>query len=112
MLLNQSKKQYNIGWSTDNRFCYNHIQIREKKPEDFNNRKQQNGKQIKKLLLIIIIADLDQFTTKSKSITHIRAFVKLNNQKNHEHVYKIYKMIEFEKQHFLINKYLRNFNAY
>lgn len=55
-----------------------------KKSEDelFNDRKLWNRKQRRKLLLIVIFADLEQFTAKSKSIIYTGAFVELYNLRN------------------------------
>lgn len=71
--------QYLLDLSINNCPQYDYIFIRGREAEDFNDRKSWNGKQIRKLLLIVIVADLDRFTTKSKLITYIRVFVKLYN---------------------------------
>ena len=55
------------------------IKGRETKNVPLKNIKSWNRKLIRKLLLIMIVADLEQFTDKSKLITYIRAFVKLYN---------------------------------
>ena len=39
----------------------------------------ENGKLIGKILLIVTVADLEQFILKSKPITYIEAFVELYN---------------------------------
>ena len=64
---------------TNNCLCYDYIWMEDKKPEDLNNTKPWNRKQIEKLLLIVTIANSDRFTAKSKPITYIGAFVELNN---------------------------------
>lgn len=53
-----------------------------------------NGKLIGKLLLIITMVDLKQFTFQVKPITYTKIFVKLYNWKNYRGIYKIYKIIE------------------
>lgn len=52
---------------------------------------------MEKLLFIITIADLKLFTTKSKPIIYTEAFVELDNQKNHEQMHEIDRIVEFER---------------
>ena len=50
-----------------------------------------------KLLLIVIVANLKQFTAKSKLIIYTRIFVEFYKWINYGKVHKIYRMIEFDK---------------
>ncbi len=88
--------------------------IGRKEPEDrpLNDRKPWNGKQIGKLLLIVTVADPEQFTDKGKLITYIGAFVKLYNWRNRGQVHEIHGMVEFEKTCTSIAKYPRNLDAH
>lgn len=47
------------------------------------------------------MADPKQFTIKNNPITYTGAFIKLENQRNREQVYKIHEMIELEKMRVL-----------
>lgn len=80
--------------------------------ELFNDRKLWNRKQKRKLLLIVIFADLEQFTAKGKSIIYTGAFVELYNSRNRGRIYEVYEKIELEKCHASIAKYLCNLNVY
>lgn len=62
-----------------------------------NEKKLQNGKKIRKLLLTVTVVNLERFIIKSKSIIYIEVFIEIYNQRNYEKVYQIYKMIELEK---------------
>lgn len=42
-----------------------------------NEKKPWNSKSIKKMMLIIIVADLEQFTLKNNLVTYIEVFVEL-----------------------------------
>ena len=48
------------------------------------------------------VADLQQFTPKSKPVTYTEAFIELYNWRNGRQVHKIYKIIEFKKMYALI----------
>lgn len=72
--------------------------------ESRNERRQLNDKLIRRLLLIIIVADPERFTLKDKPVTYTKAFVELYNQKNRGQVHEIYEIIEFEKMYTLIAK--------
>lgn len=84
----------------------------ESEDKSLNDKKPWNKKQIGKVLLIIIIADLEQFIDKSKFITYNEIFIKLYYQKNRRQVHKIYGIIELKKWHFLTAKYLYNLGGY
>lgn len=62
-----------------------------------NKKKLWNSKLIGKLLLTITVADLKQFTLKSKLIIYIEAFIELYNQRNYRQVHRIYKIIKLKK---------------
>lgn len=49
-----------------------------------NEAKPQNNKLNKKLLVIVIMVDTDQFTQKNKLVTNTGAFVQPYNWKNHK----------------------------
>lgn len=69
------------------------IEERELKNRLVNNRKLQNRKQIRKLLLTKTVADLEQFTAKNKQITYTEVFVELYNQKNYKQVHEMQEKI-------------------
>ena len=71
--------RYLLVWRTDKRPRQDHIWIGEGEliHEPTNERKLWNGKQIRKLLLIVTVADPERFTAKSKPITYTGAFVEL-----------------------------------
>lgn len=71
--------QYLLQWGSDKCSFQDHVYIRERKSENvpFNNRNSWNRKQIRKLLFIMTIIDLEKFTNKDKLITYIEVFVKL-----------------------------------
>ena len=54
------------------------------------------------------MADPEQFTPKSKSITYTGALVVLYNWKNREQVYKIHGIVELKKMRILIAENPRN----
>ena len=87
--------QYLLEWGFDKHLCQDYMWIRKRKPEDkpLNNRNLWNKKQIRKLLLIVTIADLKQFTDKNKSNTYIGTFIELYNWKNRGQVHEIYGMV-------------------
>ncbi len=85
---------------------------REPKDRLFNNKKSWNRKQIGKLLLIITIADPEQFTDKGKPITYIRVFVELYNKKNGRQVHEIHGMVELKKMSALTAKHFRNLDTH
>ena len=89
-----------LVWGIDGCFCQNHIQIGGKEPihEPINERKPQNRKQIRKLLLIMTVADPERFTAKSKPITYTGAFVELYKQKNRGQVHEIHRIVKLDKQ--------------
>lgn len=60
----------------------------------------------------MIIANLEQFTSKNKPIIYTRIFFEFYNWKNRKQVYEIYIMIEFEKRYTLIANNLRNLDIY
>lgn len=74
-----------------------------------NKMKLWNDKLIRKLLLIITMADLDRFIPKNKLVTYIKELVELCNWKNHRQVYEINQIIEFEKMYASISENFCNF---
>ncbi len=60
----------------------------------------------------MIVVDPKQFINKDKLIIYIETFVELYNMKNYRQVWKIYKIVEFEKIYTLMAKYSHNFCAY
>ncbi len=58
------------------------------------------------------IVDPEQFTDKGKSITYIRAFVKLYNRRNRRQVNEIYGIVELKKICALMTEHPRNLGAY
>ena len=80
--------------------------------ESRNEKRPWNSKLIRKLLLTVIVADLEWFTPKSKPVIYIGALVELYNWRNYRQIYKIYKMIELEKMHALITENPCNLGAY
>ena len=52
---------------------------------------------IKRLLFIIIVANLQLLNQKLKLIIYIRIFIKIHNQQNRRLVYKTYRIVKFEK---------------
>ena len=62
-----------------------------------NKGKLWNGKLIRRLLLTMIVPDLERFTHKGKRVTYTRAFVELYNWRNGRQVYEIHRMIELKK---------------
>ncbi len=61
---------------------------------------------------MMTIVDPEQFTNKDKPIIYIEAFVELYNMKNCRQVYKIHKIVEFEKIYALTAKHSHNLSAY
>ncbi len=106
--------QCSLEWGSDKCPRHDYVWIRGKEAEDgsLNDRKPWNGKQIGQLLLIVFVADPEQFTDKSKPITYIAAFVKLYNWRNSEQVHEIYGMVKFEKMRTSTAKHPRNLGAY
>ena len=76
-----------------------------------NERKPWNGKQIRKLLLIVTVADPEWFTAKSKPITYTGAFMKLYKWKNRGQVHEIYRIVELDKWHASTAENSRNLGA-
>lgn len=58
------------------------------------------------------MADLKQFTLKDKPVKYTEAFIELYNQKNHDQIHKIYRMIELEKMFASTIKNFYNLNTY
>ena len=58
------------------------------------------------------MADLEQFTFKSKPVKYIGAFVELYNWKNYEQIYIIHAMIKFEKMRVSTTENSCNFGTY
>ena len=56
-----------------------------------------NGKLIRKLLLIVTVADPEWFTLKDKPVIYTGAFVEIYNWRYREQVHEIHGMIELEK---------------
>lgn len=87
-----------------------HQQLAPKRPYINQRGEIRNEKQlyiselIRRLLLTIIIANLEQFVFKNKAIIYTEVFIKLYNQKNHNQFYKIEKIIEIQKMRVLIPK--------
>ena len=67
--------------------------------EPTNERKSWNGKQIRKLLLIVTVADPERFTAKGKQITYTGTFVELYKWRNRGQVHEIQGMVELDKWH-------------
>ena len=71
-----------------------------------------NSKLIGKLLLTVIMANLECFILKDKPVIYTKAFVELYNQKNRGQVYKVHEMIELEKMRASTTANFRNLNAH
>ena len=88
-----------LVWDINRHPRQDYIWIRGREPtyESINEKKPWNRKQIRKLLLIMTIADSKQFTAKSKPIIYIGAFVELYQWRNYGQVHKIHGMVELDK---------------
>ncbi len=106
--------RFSLKWGSDKRPRQDHVWIGGKKPEDgsLNDRKPWNGKQIRKLLLIVTIADPERFTDKGKPIIYIGASVELYNWRNRRQVHEIHGMVELEKMCASMAKHPRNLGAH
>lgn len=58
------------------------------------------------------MADPEQLIPKNRFVTYIGTFVELYNCRNDKQIYKIYRMIEFEKMYTLIIKNLCKLKAH
>ena len=103
-----------LVWGTDRHPRQDHIQIGGGEPihEPTNERKPQNGKQIRKLLLIVTVADPERFTAKGKPITYTGAFVELYKWRNRGQVHEIHGMVELDKWHASTAENPRNLGAH
>ena len=68
-------------WGTSGQPCQDHIWIGGGEPinQPSNKGKSLNSKLIRKLLLIVTVANPEQFTPKGKPVTYTGAFVELYN---------------------------------
>ena len=80
--------------------------------EPRNKGRPWNGKLIRKLLLIVNVADSKRFIPKSKPVTYTVALVELCNRKNRWQVHKIHGMVELEKMPASIAKNPHNLGAH
>ena len=80
--------------------------------EPTNEKKPWNRKQIGKLLLIVIVADLKWFRAKSKPIIYTGAFVELYKWKNRGQVNEIHGIVKLNKWHATIAENPRNLGAH
>lgn len=58
------------------------------------------------------IADLEQFTVKSKPIIYTKVFIKLYNGKNRGQIHEIYRIVKLKKLYILTAKNTCNFSAH
>lgn len=63
-------------------------------------------------MLIVIIADPEQFISKDKLVTYTKALVEFFNGRNRRQVHEIYEINELEKIRALIVDNLYNFGTY
>ena len=73
--------QCSMVWSTSKQPCHEYIWIGggELINQPSNKKKQWNGKLIERLLLTVIMAYLEWFTSKSKPVTYTGVFIKFYN---------------------------------
>ena len=84
-----------LKWNTSDQPQQNHTLIGA--GELRNEGMPWNSKLIKKLLLIITMANLKLFILKNKLVIYIRKFVELYNKRNCRQVHEIYGIMELEK---------------
>ena len=101
-------------WGTNGRPYQDHIWIKGGEPihEPTNERKPWNGKQIRKLLLIVTVADPERFTAKNKPITYTGAFMELYKWRNRGQVHEIHGIVELDKWHASTAENPRNLGAH
>lgn len=77
-----------------------------------NKGKPWNSKLIERLLLIMTVANPEQFTSKGKPVTYTEAFVEFYNWRNDGQVHEMHGMIKFEKMYALTVKNPHNLGTH
>lgn len=77
-----------------------------------NEKKPQNGKLIRILLLTITMVDSEQFTLKGKLVLYTRSSIELYNSRNNKQVHRMHGMIQLENMYALIMQNFCNLGIY